>query len=55
MKGDFAAAAPDLEQLTKSDPKNAAAWHLLSKAYKGLHRNQDAQQAEAKAAALEKK
>ncbi len=55
MRGDFASASPDLEQLTKSDPKNAAAWHLLSKAYHGLHRNQDAQQAEAKAAALEKK
>ena len=52
MKGDFAAAAPDLEQLTKSDPKNAAAWHLLSRAYQGLHRNQEAKQAEAKAAAL---
>jgi choline-sulfatase len=55
MKGDFAAAALDLEALTKSDPKNAAAWRLLSQAYKGLHRNQEARQAEAKAAASEKK
>jgi arylsulfatase A-like enzyme/Tfp pilus assembly protein PilF len=55
MKGDFAAAAPDLEALTKSDPKNAAAWHLLSRTYQGLHRAQEAKQAEAKAVALEKK
>jgi choline-sulfatase len=54
MKGDFAAARPDLEQLTKSDPSNAQAWHLLGRAYKGLHREPDAAKAEAKAAALEK-
>ena len=54
MKGDFAAALPDLESLTKSDPKNAAAWRLLSRACQGLHRNQEARQAEAKATALEK-
>ena len=55
MKGDFAAARPDLEQLTKSDPSNAQAWHLLAKAYKGLHREAEAAKAEAKSAALEKK
>jgi choline-sulfatase len=55
MKGDFAAARPDLEQLTKSDPSNAQAWHLLSKADKGLHREAEAAKAEAKASALEKK
>jgi choline-sulfatase len=55
MKGDFAAARPDLEQLTKSDPNNAQAWHLLAKSYKGLHREAEATKAEAKAAALEKK
>jgi tetratricopeptide (TPR) repeat protein len=55
MKGDFAAARPDLEQLTKSDPTNSQAWHLLASAYKGLHREADATKAEAKAAGLEKK
>ncbi|MGB7641808.1 MAG: sulfatase-like hydrolase/transferase, partial [Terriglobales bacterium] len=55
MKDDFAAARPDLEQLTKSDPSNAQAWHLLSRTYKGLHREADAAKAEAKATALEKK
>ena len=55
MKGDFAAARPDLEQLTKSDPTNAQAWRLLSQAYKGLHREAEASKAEAKATALEKK
>lgn len=55
MKGDFAAARPDLEQLTKSDPSNGQAWHLLGKCYKGLHRDADAAKAEAKATALDKK
>jgi choline-sulfatase len=55
MKGEFAAARPDLEQLTKSDPANAQAWHLLAKAYQGLHREPEAAKAEAKATALEKK
>jgi predicted Zn-dependent protease len=54
IKGDFAAALPDLVMLTKYDPKNAAAWHLLSRAYQGLHRTQEAKQAEAKATASEK-
>jgi len=55
MKSDFAGALPDLEALTKSDPKNAAAFHLLARAYSGLHREPDAKRAEEKAAALEKK
>lgn len=55
MKGDFAAARPDLEQLTKSDPSNGQAWHLLGKCYKGLHRDADAAKAEAKATAFDKK
>ncbi len=55
MKGDFATALPDLQSLTKSDPKNAAAWRLLSRTYQALHRNQEARQAEAKATTLEKK
>jgi arylsulfatase A-like enzyme/Tfp pilus assembly protein PilF len=54
MKGDFAAALPDLQALTKSDPVNAAAWHSLSRAYKGLHRGQEAQLAESRAIAIEK-
>ena len=55
MKGDFAGAHPDLEQLTKSAPNNSQAWGLLAKAYKGLHREAEAAKAEAKATALEKK
>lgn len=55
LKSDCASALPDLEALTKSDPKNAAAFHLLARAYRGLHREQDAKRAEEKAAALEKK
>ncbi len=52
---DFAGALPDLEALTKSDPTNAAALRLLARTYRGLKREPDAQQAEAKAAAAEKK
>ena len=55
MKGEFAAALPDLETLTKSDPNDAAAFRLLARAEHGLHREQDAKRAEDKAAALEKK
>jgi choline-sulfatase len=54
-KPDCSAAVPDLESLTKSDPNNAAALQLLSKAYRCLHRNADAARTEAKAAALESK
>lgn len=55
LKSDFAAALPDLVQLTKSDPKNAAAWHLLARTYHGLHREAEAKSADQKAVALEKK
>jgi arylsulfatase A-like enzyme/cytochrome c-type biogenesis protein CcmH/NrfG len=55
IKGDFATALLDLEALTKSDPNNAAAWRLLSRTYQGLHRTQEAKQAEAKATTLENK
>jgi arylsulfatase A-like enzyme/Tfp pilus assembly protein PilF len=54
-KPDCSAAVPDLESLTKSDPNNATAFHLLSKAYRCLHRDADAARTEAKAAALESK
>ena len=54
-KPDCAAALPDLESLTKSDPKNAAAFRLLSRAYRCLHREADATRAEQNAAALDKK
>jgi len=55
LKSDFAAALPDLVQLTKSEPKNAAAWHLLARVYHGLHRDAEAKTADQKAAALENK
>ena len=54
QQSDFAGALPDLEALAKSDPKNAAALRLLARAYRGLGREQDAKQAEARATAAEK-
>lgn len=55
MRGEFAAAMPELQSLTKSDSKNAAAWRLLAQVYQGLHREADAARANQKAAALENK
>lgn len=55
QQSNFADAVPDLEALTKSDPRNGAALRLLARAYRGAGREQDARQAENKAAALEKK
>lgn len=46
----FADALPDLEALTNADPRNAAALRLLARAYRGMGREQDAKQAEARAA-----
>ncbi len=54
QQSDFAGALPDLEALGKSDPKNAAALRLLARAYRGLGREQDAKQAEVRAAAAGK-
>jgi choline-sulfatase len=54
-QSEFAAALPDLEALAKSDPRNAAALHLLARAYHGLGREPDAKRLEARAAALDKK
>lgn len=51
----FAGALPDLEALTKSDPRNAAALRLLAQAYRGLGREPDAKRLEAQAATLDKK
>jgi arylsulfatase A-like enzyme/cytochrome c-type biogenesis protein CcmH/NrfG len=55
MKGEFSAALPDLQALTKSDPKNAQAFHLLAKAYQGLHKEEEAARAESTATTLERK
>ena len=55
QQSDFAGAVPDLEALTKSDPSNGAALRLLARAYRGLGREPDAQKADAKAAATDKK
>jgi choline-sulfatase len=55
QQSEFAAALPDLEALTKSDPRNATALRLLAQAYRGLGRAPDAKRAEAQAAALDKK
>ena len=54
QQSEFAAALPDLQSLTKSDPKNAAALRLLARAYRGLGKEQDAKRAEQQAATLEK-
>ena len=54
QQSDFAGALPDLEALAKSDPRNAAALRLLARVYRGLGREQDAKQAETRAAAAEK-
>ena len=54
-QSNFAGALPDLKALTKSDPRNAAALHLLARAYRGLGREPDAKRIEAQAAALGKK
>ena len=50
----FAEALPDLQALSKSDPKNPAVLRLLAKAYRGLGKEQAAKRAEDQAAALEK-
>jgi len=55
LQSDFSGALPDLEALTKSDARNVAAWRLLTRAYRGLGREQDARRAEDRAAAVEKK
>jgi arylsulfatase A-like enzyme/Tfp pilus assembly protein PilF len=55
LQSDFAGALPDLEAFTKSEPRNAAALHLLTQAYRGLGRDQDAKKTEEKAAGLRKK
>jgi arylsulfatase A-like enzyme/Flp pilus assembly protein TadD len=55
LLSDFTGAVADLEALTKSDPRNGAALRLLARAYRGLGREQDAKQAETRAAAAEKK
>jgi Flp pilus assembly protein TadD len=54
-QANFADAVSDLEALTKSDPRNAAALRLLVRAYRGAGREPDAKQAEDEAAAVEKK
>jgi choline-sulfatase len=51
----FVDALPDLEALSKNTPPNAAALRLLARTYRGLGREHEAQSAEAKAVAAEKK
>jgi len=54
VQSDFAAALPDLESITKADPKNAAALRLLARAYRGLGREPDARRTEEMAGAAAK-
>jgi arylsulfatase A-like enzyme/Tfp pilus assembly protein PilF len=51
----FADAVPDLESFVKDNPRNVEALKLLARAYRGTGREQDARQAEERAASLEKK
>jgi arylsulfatase A-like enzyme/Flp pilus assembly protein TadD len=51
----FTDALPDLEAFTKENPRSAEGLKLLARAYHGAGREQDAKQAEDRAAALEKK
>ena len=51
----FADALPDLEAFSKDNPRDAEAFKLLARAYRGASREQDAKRAEEQAAALEKK
>ena len=53
-QSNFSGALPDLERLTKDDPKNAAALHLLARAYRGVGKQQEAKRIEDQAEALEK-
>jgi predicted Zn-dependent protease len=55
QESNFAAALPDLEALSKNDPKNPATLQLLARTYRGLGREQDAKRAEEQAAVLGKK
>ncbi len=55
QQSDFAGALPDLEAYTKAEPRNAVALRLLTRAYRGLGREQDAKRTEERAVALEKK
>jgi choline-sulfatase len=51
-KGNFAEAAQSLEAVSKMQPKNAQVFDLLAKAYSGLGKKTEAQQAEIKAKLL---
>jgi choline-sulfatase len=51
-KGNFAEAAQSLEALSKAQPKNATVFDLLAKAYSGLGKKAEAQQAETRAKLL---
>jgi predicted Zn-dependent protease len=55
QQSDFAGALPDLEALTKTDPRNAAALRLLARTYRGLGRQQDAKRIDEQAGTLKKK
>ena len=54
-EGNFAEAAQSLEALTKTQGKNAAIFDSLAKAYSGLGKKAEAQQAEERANLLRSK
>jgi arylsulfatase A-like enzyme/Tfp pilus assembly protein PilF len=55
QQSDFAAALPDLESFSKSNPHDAKALRLLARAYRGLGKEPEAKRAEERASMLEKK
>jgi len=52
-EGRFADALPGLLQLSRSSPNNSEVFHLLAQTYRGMSKNVEAEQAEAKAKRLE--
>lgn len=52
MDNDFADALPPLQSLAQTEDKNPKVFELLGRAYKGLGKNAEAEQAENRAAAL---
>ena len=54
-KGNFVDAAQSLEALSKSQPKDARVFDLLAKAYSGLGKKREGQQAEVRAQQLHRK
>jgi arylsulfatase A-like enzyme/Tfp pilus assembly protein PilF len=53
QQSNFAGALPDLEALTRENPRNVKALRLLARAYRGLGRERDAKKAEEQASGVQ--